>query len=177
MSTLAEQLSELNRDSRWEASAVLVHQHEAEALGDPAAAWDAGWALFRLDRFEDALRFFERADQLDPSKPTGSWGRGLALRELRRFDEAEQHLRRSIQCKSSYLNRMALALVYLQTDRPDEAESCHLEGLAERRTRERLENYADFLSDTGRSDDEKAILQEAAHAPIESRRDRNLAER
>lgn len=99
-------------------------------------------------------------------------GEGLDPEGARQVDEAEAQLLRSIACKSSYLNRMALALVYLETGQLEAAERLHLEGLNERRTRERLESYADFLGDTGRADEEQAILQEAADAPIESKKER-----
>ncbi|MEQ9500306.1 MAG: CDC27 family protein [Deltaproteobacteria bacterium] len=144
--------------------------HPAEVHEGFALSWNVGWALTKLERHADSIAHFERSVELEPDNPSANWALGVALLELAEFERAEKVLAESIQQKSSHLNRMSLALLYLKLDRLDDAERVHLDGLAERRTKERLLNYAAFLGDVGRAEEEASVEAEAITAKSERKR-------
>jgi tetratricopeptide (TPR) repeat protein len=79
--------------------------------------WNVEWALTTLERYEDSVPYFERAQELDPSNVVGPWALGVALLELAQFDKAESVLLRSIELKSGHLNRAALRTVQVIAQR------------------------------------------------------------
>ncbi len=169
MEDLAAQLSDLMQAERWHDALALAESNLGAVIEDFDLSWNVGWVLVKLERYDDSLPHFERAEALDGSNPIAPWAKGVALCELERLEEAEPPLLRAISLKDSHLPRQTLALVYLRSGRNQDAERVHVDGLAEKRTRERLENYAAFLGDTGREAEEQEVLCEAADAPSEGR--------
>ncbi len=169
MQDLATQLNDLMQAERWHDALALAESNLRAVSDNFDLSWNLGWVLIKLERYHDSLAHFERAEELDGTSPIAPWAEGVALCELERLEEAEAPLLRALALKDSHLPRQTLALVYLKGGRAEDAERVHLEGLCEKRTRERLQNYAAFLGDTGRESEEREVLSEAAGAPIEGR--------
>ncbi len=181
MELLSARLSELMRAERWTQAVALVEAHREDAYDNFELSWNAGWALVRLGRYRDAIRYFERSTALDHDhaayRSLAWWGVGVTLMELgdrkltgAEFERAEGALLRSIELRPGHNNRRTLALLYQMSGRHDEAERVHVESLAERRSRERLLDYAAFLGDTGRAAEDAAITAEAELTASERRR-------
>jgi Flp pilus assembly protein TadD len=169
MEKLSSQLNDLMQGEQWHDALSLAEGNIDAVCEDFDLSWNLGWVLVKLERYHDALPHFERAEALDVASPIAPWARGVALCELERLDEAEEPLLRALELKDSHLPLQTLTLVYLKAGRKADAERIHVEGLAKKRTRERLENYAAFLGDSGRDDEERAALSEAESAPVEGR--------
>ena len=113
--------------------------------------WNLGAAYFHLGLFIRAEPCFERAAKLSSEEPVCNWWLGMTYRENGKLDKAELALKSALERRESYTVRLNLALVLMQQGKLIEAEKIHLKAI-ERSPydRERLEAYADFLSDVGR---------------------------
>lgn len=59
---------------------------------NPEAWYNKGMALYRLERYEEAVSSYEEALRLRPDDPEAWYNKGIALSDLERVDEAIQAL-------------------------------------------------------------------------------------
>lgn len=172
MIELTTQMDQLVKQQRWMDAIQLAEQNSEVLPTSFNTSWNTGWAYFKLNQHLEAIPHLQRACSIAPASHShiAYWALGVVWMELEKYESAEQCFLKSIELKSGHLNRTMLAFIYLLTDRIDEAERIHLEGLEEKRTQERLESYADFLGATGRVEEEAIILLEAKEAPQEGKK-------
>lgn len=171
MIELTTLIDQLVKQQRWLDAIQLAEQNSGILQTCFKASWNTGWAYFKLNQHSEAIPHLERACSIAPANHShiAYWALGVVWMELEKYELAEKCFLKSIAFKSGHLNRTMLAFIYLLTDRTEEAEHVHLEGLQEKRTQQRLESYADFLGDTGRVEEEAIILLEAKEAPKEGK--------
>ena len=128
--------------------------------------WNHGWALGKLGDWKGAVPSLAAAVRVEPKSPVGLWALGLAHSEAGHPKLAERYHLAAIALKDSALARLTLARHYMHQGDFDAAERIHREGIALRpRSRERLEQYADFLWDARRRDESRAITRRARKLP------------
>lgn len=165
------QAQDLMRHERWESAIGLIEALPVEQRS-AALNWSHGWALFKLEDFERAARSLRLAVAQEPGNPVSHWALGVVLKEGGDCVAAETHLLKALSIKDSGLARCSLALIYMEQGRLEEAERIHLDGLERKPSdRERVEAYADFLSDCGREKEATAAYARAETLP-EKRRSR-----
>ena len=162
------QAEELMTREQWAAAVSLIDQ----VLPDERTArmhWHHGWALSKLEKFEPAAQSLQLCVAREPMNPIAHWALGVVLREHGDLRGAEHHLLTALSLRDSGLARLNLAVLYMDEGRLDDAERVHLDGLELKpNDRERVERYANFLSDCGR--DAEAERQYARAATLPARR-------
>lgn len=137
-----------------------------EANTDVRFCWQLGWAHYKLGNVAAARHQFEHATATWPGHANSHFALGVVLAEADDFSRAELHLLRAIALRESLRARLALALVYMQQGRTQEAERVHREGIRlVPNDRERLEALADFLDDCGRADEARDVREQAEAPP------------
>jgi len=132
---------------------------------------NVGWACYKADALEEAVRHLRRSTELNPSSPLGFWAVGVALGELGLLDEAETALLNALRIREGFRARLSLALLYMDQGRLAEAEKLHREGLAVTpNRRERVEGLANFLHDTGRREEAEELYERARGLPSREER-------
>lgn len=112
-------------DRQWEQGLALTRRAAALAPSYAFAHFAQGACLAILARFEEALRCFEQAAQLDPLSLRVIRGLGWTLAASGREADAEQRLRMGVSiAPDSAEPYYLLALVYLQQRRVAEALDC-----------------------------------------------------
>jgi tetratricopeptide (TPR) repeat protein len=158
----AEQVELLMKDGRWEEALAAAEDGLAKDPISHELLWNAGWAHFKLGQYARAAAYLRKAIDAGPLDHACYAALGATLSELKKYDEAELWLLRALAIQESYLTRICLASVYHKRQLTEVAEAIHKEGIRLRpRSRERLEAYADFLSDVGRESDATKIYEEA----------------
>lgn len=66
------------------------------------AVYEQGKAAYDAKRYDEALRHFDEAARLEPTKARWQYNRGLALRKLKRSDEARLALMESLRLDPNY---------------------------------------------------------------------------
>jgi tetratricopeptide (TPR) repeat protein len=156
---------------RWEDALALLECEPELVAADPGIAWSRGWALYKLKRLAEAAYQLQVACRLDSENPIRPWALGVVQSEMKDYAHAERNLLRALQLKDSGLARLSLAVVYMKQGRLTDAENIHLEGLRLRpNDRERIEAFADFLTDLDRSDEADALYARAAQLPSRAER-------
>ena len=163
---------ELMRSERWELAIELIEQVPMEARSADLN-WNHGWALFKLDRFERAAQSLRRAVLQRSTHAVSHWALGVVLQAAGDPVAAEKHLRTALSLRDSGLARLSLAVMYMEQGRLDEAERIHVEGLELKPDdKQRVEAYADFLSDCGREPEARVQYARAAELPEKPSRKR-----
>ena len=127
------------------------------------AANELGGVFLRMERAEDALRWYRRAIEIDPSLTLAKTNAGIALRQLNRLDEAVLTLREALAATPhdavACLN-LGLSLRTLQ--RPEEALSW-LRKASDLRPgdADSVRELADVLADLKRNDEAITAYQRA----------------
>jgi Tfp pilus assembly protein PilF len=163
---LLEEVNRLMDAERWQEA--IDRMMNALSLVDKnrSLVWALGWAFLKLEKFETAQIYLQRAIALAPVDPVSRWGSGLALMEAGQLREAERQLLVSVALKDSYDGRLALACLYQRMNELQLAEAIHREGVRLRPDhRERLEALADFLDDVGRAEEAQAVNEKASALP------------
>jgi adenylate cyclase len=108
---------------QYNKAVAAVERAYALEPNSPDVLYRYGVVLYRVGRWEEAVRFYEEGLRLNPI-PSNLWLRmyGGALRELERYDEAIAVLKKAIQQepKSMYAHLM-LAVAYSLAGREEEA--------------------------------------------------------
>lgn len=154
---------------RHEEGLALLEANATLQKLDWRLLFDAGMILLNLDRPEEAAPRFELAHRLEPGTSSLLFWAGHALARAGQLVDAERVLIRSLELKDDWWARLTLANVYLETDRPDDAEAVHLEGLGlEPDSKERHQNYALFLLDIEEDELARQHYDKALGLPFES---------
>ena len=74
---------------------------------DARAYLDRAYALYRLNRFDEALQSYDEAIRFDPSSAAAYFERGVVLDHLNRFDEALQSYDEAIRLYPPYAQILA----------------------------------------------------------------------
>jgi Flp pilus assembly protein TadD len=149
----------------WSKALELLNASIAEGDQSWETAWKAGWCEYKLGQLGAAIAHFRRACDCAHAEPIVWWGLGVSLMENGDLLQAEVALQTALNVRESALARSDLALVYQRMGAWEKAESVHLEGLKlEPDSRSRLEAYAAFLGDSGRTEEERTVLRRAASA-------------
>ncbi len=113
-----------------------------------------GLAYFRLEQYDQAVPYFRKAIDAGPVKASYYVSLGETYRELKEYDKAEVWFLRALAVEDSAIARLALGLTYLEQNLVAVGESVHKEGIRLKPgDPERLEAYADFLSNLGREEE------------------------
>ena len=107
---------------------LAVRPTESPTLGELEAKIDApgwnlrGYAFAKLSRFEESLRCYRRAWELDPTELPANVNMGTALERVGRIDEALPYFEKEVELHPDGLYvRSALAFAYLKRNRVDDA--------------------------------------------------------
>lgn len=131
-------------------------------------AWNTGWAFVRLGAPLEGIPMLERAVRLRPDNPMGHWALGTAVMEAGPAADdfarrAEMHFREAIRVRDGWAPRHSLAVLLSMQGRGDEGESLLREGVRLRpNSRRRLEEFADYLDDRGKSSEAEHFRQKAS---------------
>ena len=163
-------LRELMGAEQWMEAIAAAKQVLA---GDPSnhdVLWNLGWSYFKIGRYKEAAHYLHEAIDHGPVKDSYYAALGVTLSAAEVYDAAELWLLRALAVRDSYLTRIALALVYMKQDLAEAAEAVHKEGIRLKPDDpERLEAYADFLSDVGRDEEAERIHERAKKCPRNDR--------
>lgn len=163
---LGERVTRLLEGEKWAEAIGLMSEHEAVISQSSELSWNYGWALFNLNRLEEARPRLERALELDPANPVMWWALGVCEGEMGDIQSAEEHLRRALTIKDSYMARLMLSNLYLGDDRVADAEAVLREGVLLRPDhRERLEALAEVLEVAGKASEAQELMLRAAQLP------------
>jgi tetratricopeptide (TPR) repeat protein len=155
--SLSEQVDELMALQRWR-EAIALCESAASSAVNLQVRWNWAWAHFKLDEFSAARIHFEKVLEQQPDHPATLFGLGVVLYELGITDGAKQRLKRALELEDLLNARIVLALLLTEEGDSAAAEQVHLEGLKLKpKSLERIQAYADFLSDAGRH--EEAAIQ------------------
>jgi tetratricopeptide (TPR) repeat protein len=157
----------LMENERWAEVIAAAEPKLAEEPSSHQLEWNIGWAYFKLDRYAEAESHLRKAVDHGPVDHTYYRALGVALSYAEQYHKAETWLLRALAVRDSYVTRISLALVYMKQDLAEAAEAVHKEGIRLKpNSRERLEAYADFLSDVGgREDEAEKMYEEAKRYP------------
>lgn len=163
---LAETISSLLEESSWH-EAIRMLENRLELVNQHwDLSWNLGWAFFKLNDLSNAATYLAQSVRLNPDKAATHWAFATVLAEMGESAKAETEFFASLSLKDSYLARIGLALLYCRQGLFEKAERIHLEGLRLVPTsRERVEAYADFLSDMGRKDEANQQYARATQLP------------
>jgi tetratricopeptide (TPR) repeat protein len=151
--SLQETINDLMEQERWREAIVLCESAPSSTVSLDVL-WNWAWAHFKLGEFSTARLRFEKILEQDSEHPATLWGLGVVLRELGIVNEAKRYLKRALELKESLTARLTLALLFMEEGDFASAEQVHLEGLKLRPgSVQRIEAYADFLSDAGREEE------------------------
>lgn len=165
-STTLEEMNDLMGAERWEEALGAASEALHGGSTDYRVLWNAGWACFKLDKHEDAIELLRRAVDVGPAKSFLYWSMSAPLMALKDYESAELWLLRALAIKDTAVARSTLALVYMKLDNDELAEAVHKEGIRlQPGDRERLESYADFLSDFARERESTEIQEKADALP------------
>jgi Flp pilus assembly protein TadD len=150
-------------DKRWEDAIVaLGPKLEEEPICDELL-WSVGWAHFKLEQYAKASSYLRRAADLGPTKSSNAACLAFALFELADYEGAELWFLKALALRDTSLARGGLALVYMKQDKAALAEAVHEEGIRLKpASQERVEAYADFLSDVGREEEAQRLYESAS---------------
>ena len=155
--SLSEQIDELMALDRWR-EAVTLCESAASSAVNLRVRWNWAWAHFKLDEFSAARFHFVKVLEQQPDHPATLFGLGVVLYKLGIADGARRHLEHALELEDLLSARIVLALLLMEEGDSAAAEQVHLEGLKLKpKSLERIQAYADFLSDSGR--DEEAAIQ------------------
>jgi tetratricopeptide (TPR) repeat protein len=158
----AESIGAMMKAERWMDAIAAAKQGLADDPSNHDLLWNLGWAYFKLEQYEKAAHYLHEAIDNGPVKHFYYAALGAALSAAKVYDAAELWLLRAIAVRDSSLTRLQLALVYMKQDLAEAAEAVHKEGIRLRPDdRERLEAYADFLSDLGRAEEAEKMYEDA----------------
>jgi len=163
---LAETISSLLERNSWH-EATRMLQNRLEVVNQHwELSWNLGWAFFKLNDLSNAAKYLAQSVRLNPDKAATHWAFATVLSEMGESEKAEKEFLASLSLKDTYLARIGLGLLYCRQRFFEKAERIHLEGIRLVPTsRERVEAYADFLSDMGRQDEAKQQYAQAAQLP------------
>lgn len=162
-------VSALMDQHRHQDALDLIERHPQLQRLDWRILFDIGMILLNLDRPSEAANAFHRAHRLEPGTSSLLFWAGHAHARAGEYDDAEAVLSRSLELKDDWWARLTLANVFLETDRPDDAEAVHLEGLGlEPESKERHQNYALFLVDIEELEQAHEHYLRALTLPFES---------
>jgi tetratricopeptide (TPR) repeat protein len=165
-----KRIDDLMKDKRWEEAIATIEPTLTEGSASGAVLWTVGWAYFKLGQHGKAVPYLRRAAEADPTKSSNAVSLGFALHESKDYDGAEIWFLRALALRDTSLVRLGLALTYLEQGKKDVAEAVHEEGIRLKpSSRERLEAYADFLSDAGREEEAKKLRADAEKLPADDR--------
>jgi tetratricopeptide (TPR) repeat protein len=151
LAQLHKRATGLMKKGRYLDAIELFRNQSLYIKEDWRALWDLGWCYYKLEKFGEAGKYFDRADAISSRNATCKWARGLIYIKKRKYKKAEEVLLESLRLKERFHTRIALALAYLSQDKVELAEKTHLDGIKiGTRLTERYESYAAFLSDVGR---------------------------
>jgi tetratricopeptide (TPR) repeat protein len=167
--SIDRQIADFMTQERWRDAIVLCESTPLSAMSLDVL-WNWAWAHFKLDELSTARRRFERLLDQHPDHPATLLGLGVVLHRLGSANEAKDCLKRVLEHKDSTTARLTLALSFMEDGDIASAEQVHLEGLKLRPDSvERIEAYADFLSDVNRQDE--AATQYSRSKQLRSRGD------
>jgi Tfp pilus assembly protein PilF len=170
--SLETQLEALMRQERWADAIQLAEMHLPGASAIHALRWNLGWSYFKIDEYSTAAVHLRAAAELEPESPSSHWALAFALLNMEEGEEAEAEFKRALELGDRFLAWLGLALLYLRRGDMAAAEQTHLHAIKRRpESRERVEAYADFLSDVGRSEEARTQYGAAAQLWSESRLD------
>lgn len=163
-----QKIETLMAAERWDEALAAAEVKLAEQPQDPELLWVAGWASLQLEQYARAEPYLHKAAELGPVDHFRYWAFGLSLLELGNYAAAELWLLRALAIRDSYRARIALALAYHKQGLIEVAEAVHREGVRlQPKHRDRMEAYADFLSDIGREEDASRMYEEAKGLPVD----------
>ena len=163
---LTETISSLLEKHSWH-EAIRTLQNRLELVDQHwELSWNLGWAFFKLNDLSNAAKYLSHSVSLNPDKAATHWAFASVLAEMGDSGKAETEFLASLSLKDTYLARIGLAHLYCRQGLFEKAEQIHLEGIRLSPTsRERVEAYADFLSDMGRQDEAKQQYAQASQLP------------
>jgi Tfp pilus assembly protein PilF len=172
LDTLVEQARKLLHAQRWREAVTFLAAHGDGLAADSELIWSLGWAHFKISEYETAVAHLRRAAGQKPGIAAYHWTLAFALVETGDNDSAESSFKTALGLADSQIAWSGLALLYQRAGDSEAAEQTH-QAAMERRpgSRERVEAYADFLSDTGRECEAREQYSRAAILWPESRRE------
>lgn len=158
----AEKARALLEAKRWEDAIAAAESGLAQQPDDPDLLWIIGWANVKLDRYTQAVPHLLNSARLGPIDHERYWALGVSFFETGEFGRAEVWLLRGLAVRDTYDNRISLALLYMKQQDTEMAEAVHKEGLRlQNSDPDRVEAFADFLSDIGRDDEATRMYERA----------------
>jgi tetratricopeptide (TPR) repeat protein len=128
------QMAVLKRAAGDWAGAETAARKEVQLLPSSDEAWERlGFVQAQQHHYEDALKGFTRAFELDPENVWALQNLAQTLVKLERRDEAEQEYRRALQLKPRFgMAWLGLGQVLQAKGQNAEAEACYLRALTNR---------------------------------------------
>jgi len=161
-------VTSLMKDESWDETISTLKSRLDLVENHSDLSWNLGWAFFKIGDLENAVKYLSQSVRLGPNKAVTHWALANALTEKGELAEAETEFIASLSLKDTDSARIGLAFLYLSQGLVEKAERTHLEGIGMApSSKERLEAYADFLSDIGREAESKQQYAKAAQLPPE----------
>ena len=149
-------------DHNWTAAVPLL---EAASAADPRRAGlllDLGNAYRGLDRFDDAMRVWKRALELDPRDPVGHFNLGVVLGDnLKRYDDDITELEAYVGAAGP---ESELARAYIESFRKEKARAEQRKKSEEDRAR-RLKEKEERAKAEAKAEEDKAKAEAAQKPP------------
>lgn len=103
--------------------AIAIDPNDADSLLTKANG------LYRLNNFQEALKYYRRYNELEPLDEFGELHQGICLMNLNRNEEALEHLQKALEISTSskeYLFQIyqEMAFVYSALKQPEKALQC-----------------------------------------------------
>jgi len=144
----------LMSEERWREAIDLFLSAAHYVASNWEIAWNAGWAYYKVEDYQNAVETLRRSTELAPDNASAWWALGTVQEEANDLEAAEINLRRALTLKDSSLARQSLALVLMKQKRWSEAETVHTEGIElQPKSASRWKSYGAFLSDMGRREE------------------------
>ena len=165
---LIDLVTSLMKDESWGEAITMLESRPDLVEKHIDLSWNLGWAFFKIGELEKAIKYLSQSVRLGPNKAVTHWALANVLTEKGEFSEAETEFITSLSLKETDSARIGLAFVYLSQGSVEKAERTHLEGIRlVPVSRERVEAYADFLSDIGREEESKQQYDKVKQLPPE----------
>ena len=144
----------LMSEERWREAIDLFLSAANYVASNWKIAWNAGWAYYKVEDYQNAVETLRRSTELAPDNASAWWALGTVQQKANDLEAAEISLRRALTLKDSSMARRSLALVLMQQKRWSEAETVHAEGIElQPKSASRWKSYGAFLSDMGRREE------------------------
>jgi tetratricopeptide (TPR) repeat protein len=157
--TPAQHLARLREATEHFERAVELRPNDASYQMNIGVFFEDQWG-----RTEDALRYVNRAVQLQPDSPLANYNKGKLLEKLGRLDEAETHLRTAVAAQDDIADvHKHLGQVLIKRGKAQAAADSFRRALEQRPGDIVLRiSLADALHEAGQTEEAAALFREAS---------------